>query len=251
MALELTSTRRRAPLSETTFVTRVPPYIQTYIGDGQQRLRRPHGRLRRGLNETTFVTRVPPYIQTYIGDMSARMYDDEGRAMGRGESARELLGFGGLDAQVSTRQLQTMLRKLGFCQTGRVDNRWGPNTAGALAAFAAREAASRPGAAAYVAGVDWSATNGSGTVRLDSGLLGKLTFQSAGRTDGCAPMQPIPGGGGGAEPDIDPGVYEEDGGSIFTSPWFWVGLAVIGGVGYYAYTQMDGGDSMLMMPPRL
>ncbi|HMO94945.1 MAG TPA: hypothetical protein PKD27_02425, partial [Tepidiformaceae bacterium] len=119
--LELTTTRRRAPLSETTFVTKVPPYIQTYLGE-QQALHRRHLRLRRGLSETTFVTKVPPYIQTYLG---ARMYDDAGNALEarmydeRGH-ARELLGFGALDATVSTRELQTMLRKIGFCSTGAV-----------------------------------------------------------------------------------------------------------------------------------
>jgi len=254
--LELTTTRRRAPLAETTFVTKVPPYIQTYIGDGQQQaLHRRHLRLRRGLSETTFVTRVPPYIQTYLGGLGARMYDDDGNALAarmydeRGQ-ARELLGFGALDATVGTRELQTMLRKIGFCQTGPADNLWGPNTAGALAAFAAREAASRPGAAAYVAGVDWMAENRATTVRLDSGLLGKLRFQSAGQTDECASGG---GGGGGGGPMVPLPDYDADGadtGSIFRNPWLWAGIAAVVGVGYYAYTKMDD-DRMMMSPPRL
>lgn len=304
MALELTSTRRRTPLAETTFVTRVPSYmdglgavrprarprllpplsqqcprgtddtIEWRRRDGRPGVRygdhspgpawddyrvvcrpraaskraffrrpRRYKRFARGIGETTFVTRVPPYIQ---GDLGQHAYGP------RGEATRELMGFGDLDASVATSEVQGLLRKAGYCDVGPVDNRWGPNTEGALREFAEDQAARRAGAALYVAAEDWSAERRSGTVRLDSGLLGKLRFAAAGETDEC-PMVPV--SPPTREPALEPMPGEDEGvmrASVFASPMLWLGIAAAAGVAYYAYTQYEGGsDDMMMMPPRL
>ncbi len=283
MSLELTTTRRRAPLAETVFVTKQPPYIQTYIGETgvqtvppyqgtyvgglgrtgvmQQRLRRRHMRLQRGLNETVFVTKQPPYIQTYIGDLGARMYDAEGRALaarmydseGRAISGhsrtREMMGFGALDSTVSTRELQTLLRQAGYCQTGAVDNLWGRNTAGAMIDFV-EDLVVREGSRAYGAATDWAASNRSNTVRIDSGLLGKLRFAAAGNTDSCpsrGTRTPRPDTG---VPDMEDEFMEETPG-VLSNPMLWLGVAAVAAVGIYAYTQSGRQDDMMMMPPRL
>jgi hypothetical protein len=262
MSLELTTTRRRLPLAETTFVTPVPPYIQRYIGglDGQTRVRRSHGRLRRGIGATTFVTKVPKYRQTYVGGLAARMYDSEGRPVsGLGQHqygprgvAREMMGFGALDSRVSTSDLQTYLRRAGYCSTGRIDNTWGEMTAGALRQFAIdhREA----GVPMRSQGTDWMASAGSRTVQIDSTLLAKIRVAASAQPDPCptgGSTRPRGGGGGGEEEIlvVDDGAEEP---SVFSNPMLWLGVAAVAAVGYYAYTQSDyGSDSMLMMPPRL
>ena len=164
---------------------------------------------------------------------------------------REMDGFGALDATVGTRELQEMLRKLGFCEAGAIDGLWGPNTNGALVAFTDQR---RAGVAmiAFQAGVDWEAPFRASTVRIDSRLLRKLRLDSAGLTDECAMIpnrEPRPRT---PTPQLDPEStgYEADSGSIWSNPWLWAGVAAVAAVGFYAYKRMDDGD-MMMSPPRL
>jgi hypothetical protein len=246
--LELTTTRRRTPLAETTFVKRVPNYIQTYLGSYSPGMRRSGRDFRPyGLGKPE-VRAVPPYIKTYLGETGVRRTPPWIQTyLGGYDGSREMMGFGALDASSPTSQIQGNLRKAGYCQVGRVDNRWGPRTAGALARFA-MEHARRGSAGAYVAGVDWVAENGSGTVRLDSGLLGKLRFAAAGQRDECA-MEPTSSGGGGGG-----STYPEDEGGagatqagVFSNPMLWLGLAAAAGVFWYV-SQEDQGEMMLMPP---
>lgn len=252
MALELTSTSRRTPLHETTFVTKVPPYVQTYLGEPQVRLRRRHLRMNR-LGETTFVKRVPPYIQTYLGQHE---YDARGRALAqhdygaRGEREREMMGFGALDSRVSTADLQRLLRRAGYCDAGVVDNLWGPNTQSALERYMAEGVRRTPGGDQIYTSSDYSASRRASSVQIDSGLLAKLRNSAAGMTDDC-PMQPIRTSQRTAPPppEEEP-YYEAQTASVFSNPLLWLGIAAAVGVGYYAYTQR-GSDDMMMNPPRL
>lgn len=189
----------------------------------------------RGLNETTYVFNV--------GDRRA------GKTLAY-EQESALMGFGALDGSVPTREVQSTLRKLLYCTgaDGRplaVDGEFGPNTEFALSRLVSATA----GGSQVQSGQLFAAAAGDSSVRVDMSWWSTIAASAAGRTDTCATRS---GGGGssntggsggasssGAAPP--PAPAEES--SWMTSPWTWLGIAAVAGIGFYAWQNRD--DSSL------
>ena len=236
MALELTTTRRRTPLSETTFVKRVPSYMKTSPA-------------------------TPGYHGLGYGPNAFEPY---GLGAPRGFAAREALGFGELDSEISVERLQQLLRQSGSCAPpgGRlmvVDNSYGPITYTTLMAWTDGGSLAVPGTDFQTLGNgEGQAPRGSRSIMISSSLLARLTSDAAGRLDQCpgrGGSGGSSGGSGGNGGAVDPGpgngTPAYTAASVFSNPMLWLGIGAVALVGYYAWKSNE--DEMMMVPslPRL
>jgi hypothetical protein len=169
------------------------------------------------------------------------------------EQESNLIGFGSfgaLDATVSVREVQTVLRKLNKCVV--IDGAFGDQTSNALLALTlafGSAAATTGGSAGSKAGMKglyafgaaedfFAGQNGARTIQIESSFWARLNEAAAGRTDTC----PTSSGGGGSASNADQGddsgdddlPMDEGGGgggteaaAWYQNPWYLGGAAAL------------------------
>jgi hypothetical protein len=206
------------------------------------------------LSETTYVENTAPRrvgMDRYYADDA---WHEQAQISGFG-------AFGALDAQVSVRDWQTALRKLGICQSadGRamsIDGLWGPITQSA-SDIALRTLLGLSGAAGFVSSIPrgttlnttaeiWTHLQSLAEGRIDqcggtrtSTSTGTTTTTGGGTTTGSGADTT---GGGGATDTTGSNPPADTSAGITSSPWFWLGVAAAVGVGAYMVMSKDGSE---------